>query len=145
MTFYKGSPKGYTFWESQIWLKITTDCEICKSMRSGNKVSAGTCRCRCKSMRNFNLSPLLWLFLVHSSRSGRLGSDVSRKAYGVWDRGVARIFQTGVTFFHTQDTNWSSAVFLLKLSIFRMSSECGVEDGGGGGGGGGQAYKIIAA
>ena len=59
-------------------------------------------------------------------------------------RGVPRIFQGGGGGSHslipndTQRTYWSSAVFLVRVTIFRMSSECG------GKGGGGQAYQIAA-
>ena len=45
--------------------------------------------------------------------------------------GIARIFQRGVTFSHTLGTYWSSTVFLVKVTIFRMSSECGAGGGGG--------------
>ena len=48
--------------------------------------------------------------------------------------GVARLFQKGVTFSHTLGTYSSSTVFLVKVTVFWMSSECG------GGGGGGSVY-----
>ena len=53
------------------------------------------------------------------------------------NRGVVRIFQGGggVTFSHTHGTYWSSTVFLVKVTIFWISSKCV---------GGEQAYKIAA-